>query len=100
MAKKSMVQRNLKRIRMAKKYQKKRLEIKNQIETTTSTIKKIELSKKLEKLPLNSLPVRINNRCWSTGRSRGYYRDFGLSRHVLREMAHNCLLPGVMKSSW
>ena len=50
--------------------------------------------------PGNSLPIRLKNRCWKTGRSRGFYRDFGLSRHVLREMAHECLLPGVIKASW
>lgn len=100
MAKKSMIQRDLKRIKMANQYRKKRLELKEQIKNTHSAFQKIELSKKLEKLPRNSSSVRIKNRCWLTGRSRGYYRDFGLSRHVLREMAHNCLLPGVVKSSW
>ena len=51
-------------------------------------------------MPPNSLPVRLRNRCWKTGRSRGVYRDFGLSRHVIREMAHQCLLPGLIKASW
>jgi small subunit ribosomal protein S14 len=51
-------------------------------------------------LPPNSLPIRLRNRCWKTGRSRGVYRDFGLSRHVIREMAHQCLLPGLIKASW
>ena len=54
----------------------------------------------LQKFPRNSLPIRIKNRCWKTGRSRGYYRDFGLSRHVVREMAHEGALPGVIKASW
>ena len=58
------------------------------------------MQEKLQKLPGNSLPIRIRNRCWKTGRVRGFYRDFGLSRHVLREMAHQCLLPGVIKASW
>jgi small subunit ribosomal protein S14 len=56
--------------------------------------------KKLQRLPINSSSIRLRNRCWKTGRSRGFYRDFGLSRHVLREMAHECLLPGVFKASW
>ncbi|NCQ42748.1 MAG: 30S ribosomal protein S14, partial [Cyanobacteria bacterium] len=50
--------------------------------------------------PLNSSRHRQRNRCWVTGRPRGYYRDFGLSRNVLREWAHEGLLPGVVKSSW
>jgi len=58
------------------------------------------MQRTLQRLPGNSSPIRLKNRCWKTGRSRGFYRDFGLSRHVLREMAHECLLPGVVKSSW
>ena len=60
----------------------------------------LELQENLQKFPRNSLPIRIKNRCWKTGRSRGYYRDFGLSRHVVREMAHEGILPGVIKASW
>nr|WDB00685.1 ribosomal protein S14 [Cavernulicola chilensis] len=100
MAKKSMIQRDVKRINMTKKYKKKRFELKKQIKNASFTNQKIELYKELDKLPRNSSAVRIRNRCWLTGRSRGYYRDFGLSRHLLREMAHNCELPGVTKSSW
>ncbi|MFS8823539.1 30S ribosomal protein S14, partial [Synechococcus sp. W60.2] len=47
-----------------------------------------------------SSPTRLRNRCWKTGRPRGYFRDFGLCRNSLREMAHRGLLPGVVKSSW
>nr|UXD06471.1 ribosomal protein S14 [Eutreptiella sp. CCMP1594] len=54
----------------------------------------------LQKLPKNSSRSRLHNRCIVTGRPKGYYRFFGLSRHVLREMAHEGLLPGVTKSSW
>ena len=61
---------------------------------------KLEIHFKIQKLPRNSAKIRIRNRCWKTGRPRGFYRDFGVSRHVLREMAHQCLLPGVTKSSW
>ena len=61
---------------------------------------KLEIHSKLQKLPRNSAKTRIRNRCWKTGRPRGVFRDFGLSRHVFREMAHQCLLPGVTKSSW
>jgi small subunit ribosomal protein S14 len=61
---------------------------------------KLEIHRKIQQLPRNSAPTRQRNRCWMTGRPRGYYRDFGLSRHVIREMAHQGLLPGVVKSSW
>jgi small subunit ribosomal protein S14 len=62
--------------------------------------KKLAAHSKIQQLPRNSSKIRIRNRCWKTGRPRGFYRDFGISRHVLREMAHQCLLPGVTKSSW
>ena len=58
------------------------------------------LNEKLQKLPRNSSSIRIRNRCWKTGRPRGYYRHFGLCRNVVREFAHDCLLPGVTKASW
>jgi small subunit ribosomal protein S14 len=100
MAKKSMIEREKKRQRLVIKYETKRIELKNSIRKSKSYQEKLDLYAKLDKLPKNSLPIRLRNRCWMTGRSRGYYRDFGLSRHVLREMAHQCLLPGVKKSSW
>ncbi len=56
--------------------------------------------KKLDKLPKNSNPIRIRNRCFVSGRPRGYINYFGLSRITFREMAHKGLLPGVKKSSW
>ena len=49
----------------------------------------------MEKIPRNSSATRHRNRCWVTGRSRGFYRDFGLSRHVVREMAHEGLIPAL-----
>ena len=100
MAKKSMIQRELKRQRLVMKYAEKRLILKKQIKETSSLKEKLDLHKKLQQLPRNSAPVRLHNRCLVTGRPKGYYRDFGLSRHVLREMAHEGLLPGVTKSSW
>ena len=100
MAKQSMIQREEKRDRLIAKYAKKRESIKHDLSITTSYQEKVELIKKLEKLPKNSSPTRHRNRCWATGRSRGFYRDFGLSRHVLREMAHDGLIPGLTKSSW
>nr|YP_010726489.1 ribosomal protein S14 [Hypnea spinella]WDY84964.1 ribosomal protein S14 [Hypnea spinella] len=100
MAKKSMIQREINRKKLYDKYQHKRKEIKELIKKTSNFEEKINLQEKLQKLPLNSAPFRKRNRCWMTGRSRGFYRNFGLSRHALREMAHACLLPGVKKSSW
>jgi small subunit ribosomal protein S14 len=100
MAKKSMIQREEKRARLLAKYTKKRESIKLSLRTTTSYQEKIDLSERLAKIPKNASPVRRRNRCWVTGRSRGFYRDFGLSRHVLREMAHDGMIPGLKKASW
>nr|YP_010336595.1 ribosomal protein S14 [Rhodospora sordida]UNJ15001.1 ribosomal protein S14 [Rhodospora sordida] len=100
MAKKNMIQREFKRTRLINKYLKQRLELKKLFEETQNFIQKQEIHHKIQELPRNSSPCRHRNRCWATGRSRAIYRDFGLSRHVFREMAHQCLLPGVTKSSW
>jgi small subunit ribosomal protein S14 len=100
MAKKSMIEREKKRIKLNNKYKIKRQNLLKQYQTTEDFNLKLEIHSKIQKLPRNSAKVRIRNRCWKTGRPRGYYRDFGVSRHVLREMAHQCLLPGVTKSSW
>nr|YP_010983219.1 ribosomal protein S14 [Bangia fuscopurpurea]AKE98919.1 30S ribosomal protein S14 [Bangia fuscopurpurea]WOJ51954.1 ribosomal protein S14 [Bangia fuscopurpurea] len=100
MAKKNMIQRELKREKLKKKYYSKRLAIKQELKKTNSFTDQMHLRQKLQEMPRNSAAVRGRNRCWFTGRSRGYYRDFGLSRHVFREMSHECLLPGITKSSW
>jgi len=100
MAKKSMIEREKKRIKLNNKYKIKRQNLLKQYQTTEDFNLKLEIHSKIQKLPRNSAKIRIRNRCWKTGRPRGYYRDFGVSRHVLREMAHKCLLPGVTKSSW
>jgi small subunit ribosomal protein S14 len=100
MAKKSMIEREKKRDRLLAKYAAKRAELKEQFRVAESLDEKIELHRQLQQLPRNSAPSRQHNRCLVTGRPRGYYRDFGLSRNVLREWAHQGLLPGVVKSSW
>jgi small subunit ribosomal protein S14 len=100
MAKKCMVQREKKRLKLVSKYLKKRTFLLEQVRTPKNFSQQLELQAKLQALPRNSSPIRVRNRCWKTGRPRGFFRDFGLSRHVLREMAHECLLPGVTKSSW
>ena len=100
MAKKSMIEREKKRQRLVDKYTDKRQNLKEQFEQATNPQEKLHIHRQLQQLPRNSAPSRLRNRCWLTGRPRGYYRDFGLSRNVLRDMAHQGLLPGVVKSSW
>jgi small subunit ribosomal protein S14 len=100
MAKKSLIQRELKRQRLVMKYAKKRYSLKKQIKEAVFLKEKLALHRQLQQLPRNSSIVRLHNRCMITGRPKGYFRDFGLSRHVLREMAHDGLLPGVKKASW
>ena len=100
MAKKSMIEREKKRIKLNKKYALKRSNLLDKYASENNFNLKLELHSKIQKLPRNSAKTRIRNRCWKTGRPRGVFRDFGLSRHVVREMAHQCLLPGVTKSSW
>lgn len=100
MAKKSMVEREKKRAKLIEKYAAKREELKEQFAKATSQQEKMAIHRQIQQLPRNSAPSRHRNRCWSTGRPRGYYRDFGLCRNELRAMAHQGLLPGVVKSSW
>ncbi len=100
MAKKGMVEREKKRARLVAKYADKRAELKERFRTATSAAEKLEIHSQIQRLPRDSSATRKRNRCMVTGRPRGYYRDFGLSRNVLREWAHEGLLPGVVKSSW
>ena len=100
MAKKSMIEREKKRIKLNQKYALKRATLLNKYRAEENFNRKLEIHSQLQKLPRNSAKTRIRNRCWKTGRPRGVFRDFGLSRHEVREMAHQCLLPGVTKSSW
>ena len=95
-----MIEREKKRIKLEKKYAMKRVLLLNSYKKEEDFKKKMNLHSHIQKLPRNSSKTRIRNRCWKTGRPRGVFRDFGLSRHVVREMAHKCLLPGVTKSSW
>ena len=100
MAKQSMIQRERKREHLIIKYANKRADLKKELSDTNNYKEQLQIYKKFEKIPRNSAPIRHRNRCWVTGRSRGFYKDFGLSRHVLREMAHEGLIPGLKKSSW
>ena len=100
MAKKSMIARETKRQKLVQKYAAKRSQFKQELRDATSIREVVLIHRQFQGLPRNSAPVRLHNRCTKTGRPKGFYRDFGLSRHVLREMAHQCLLPGVRKASW
>ncbi|MEO0488590.1 MAG: 30S ribosomal protein S14 [Cyanobacteria bacterium P01_A01_bin.123] len=100
MAKKSMIARDVKRKKIVEKYAAKRQALMEEFANAGNQQQKLEIHRKIQQLPRNSAPTRVRNRCWLTGRPRGVYRDFGLCRNALRDMAHNGLLPGVVKSSW
>ena len=95
-----MIQREKKRERLVAKHLIKREGIKEELKNVSSFQERLALYKKFESIPRNSSPSRRRNRCWVTGRCRGFYRDFGLSRHVLREMGNEGLIPGLKKYSW
>ena len=101
MAKTSSIQRNLKRIRLSKKFLKKRQTLKKIIQN-----KKLPLTErfaaqlKLAKIPRNSARTRIRNRCEITGRPHGVYRKLRISRIALRQLASSGKIPGMTKSSW
>jgi len=101
MAKTSMVERDKKRRRLAKKFRVRRTRLK-----AIATDRKLPAEDrfaarlKLAELPRNSSPTRIRNRCDLTGRPRGYYRKLRMSRIALRELASNGQIPGMVKSSW
>jgi small subunit ribosomal protein S14 len=100
MAKKSMIQRELKRKKLVARFSKKRADLLLQLKTLNSLDEIFSINEKIQKLPRNSSSIRVRNRCWKTGRPRGYFRFFGLCRNAMREMAHDCFLPGVTKASW
>ena len=101
MAKQSSIQKNLKRKLMVKQYKLRRLDLKNKIKNKDLNLEeRIKLQSKLNDLPRDSSRIRVRNRCEITGRSRGIYRKFSLSRIKLRELSMSGALPGVTKSSW
>lgn len=89
MAKQSVIARNRKRIKMVEKYAKVRAQLKSEGD-----------SEGLQKLPRNSSPTRVRNRCSQTGRGRAVYKKFGLCRNVFRLLALDGKIPGIRKSSW
>ena len=100
MVKKSLIQRSLKKYKLNQKYFNKRLKLKLFVKKIQHQVSFFQLQKSFQSLPKNSSLLRFNRFCFKTGRNKGYYRDFGLSRHVIREMANRCELPGLVKSSW
>ncbi|GHA98060.1 30S ribosomal protein S14 [Modicisalibacter luteus] len=101
MAKKSMIERELKRAKLVDKYAAKRAELKATINSVeTSDEERFDAQLKLQSLPRDSSPVRRRNRCRITGRPHGFYNKFGLARNKLREAAMRGDVPGLKKSSW
>tara|TARA_Y100000590_G_scaffold451445_1_gene592859 strand:- start:6 stop:311 length:306 start_codon:yes stop_codon:yes gene_type:complete len=101
MAKTSSIQRNLKRIKLSKKYLKKRENLKKIIKNRKLPLdERFNAQLKLSKLPKNSARTRIRNRCEITGRPHGVYRKLRISRIALRELASMGKIPGMSKSSW
>lgn len=101
MAKKSMINRELKREKAVAKFAAKRAELKAVIaNVNASEEERMDALLKLQALPRNASPIRLRNRCGLTGRPHGYFRKFGLSRNKLREMVMQGDVPGVVKASW
>lgn len=101
MAKKSAIEKNKRRARLVKSYAAKRARLKAMAnDDSLPQEERFAARLKLAQLPRNASPVRIRNRCEITGRPRGYYRKFGISRIALRELASSGQIPGVVKSSW
>ena len=101
MAKTSAIQRNLKRIRLVKKFAKKREELKKIIKNKKLPLEeRFQAQLKLAKIPRNSAKIRIRNRCEISGRPHGVYRKLRISRIALRDLASNGKIPGMTKSSW
>tara|TARA_B100001765_G_C19280842_1_gene239861 strand:- start:116 stop:421 length:306 start_codon:yes stop_codon:yes gene_type:complete len=101
MAKLSAIQRNLKRIKLEKKYQQKRKKFKDIVNNRKLPLEeRFKAQLMLAKLPKNSSKIRIRNRCEITGRPHGVYRKLKISRIALRELASSGKIPGMTKSSW
>lgn len=101
MAKKSMVNREIKRAKLVKQYATRRAALKAVIEDQAKPMEeRFKASMKLAKLPRNSSATRIHNRCQLTGRPHAYYRKLKLSRIMLRDLASMGQIPGMVKSSW
>lgn len=101
MAKKALVNREIRRDKLVKRYGARRIELKKVVASETATYdEKLEAMVKLQKLPRDSSPTRQRTRCALTGRPRGVYAKFGLSRNKLREATMRGDVPGLRKASW
>jgi small subunit ribosomal protein S14 len=100
MVKKRIVEREKNRQKLVKNYFLSRSDLKKEFKKSFYLEEKMEIQNKLQKFPRNRIPSRLCNRCRFSGRPRGYYRDFGLSRHFFRGLARSGFLPGIRKSSW
>ncbi len=101
MAKLSSIQKNSNRLKLIKKFKSKRNSLKVKVMQKDLTMdERLKIQNKLNDLPRNSSSIRYRNRCKLTGRTRGVYRKFGLSRIKIRELSMSGDLPGVVKSSW
>ncbi|WP_292285779.1 30S ribosomal protein S14 [Marivita sp.] len=101
MAKKAMIEREKKRQKLVEKYAAKRAELKEIANDEGKPMEeRFKARLKLAKLPRNSAPTRLHNRCQLTGRPHAYYRKLKVSRIALRELANNGKAPGMVKSSW
>jgi small subunit ribosomal protein S14 len=100
-AKLSLINRDIKRLELAKKYAPKRAALQAIVDDATKTDEeRYDARLKIQQLPRNSNPTRQRNRCAITGRSRGVFRKFGLARNKLRELAMKGEIPGMTKASW
>ena len=101
MAKKSQINRDNRRKALIARHATRRAELRKKLKDPSISIEeKIAVQQAFAKLPRNSCPTRLNNRCNVSGRSKGYYKKFGISRIALRELALAGQLPGMRKSSW
>ena len=101
MAKIAIINRNIKRKKIVQKYLKLRQQLQSIINNFRTNEEERAIARlKLQKLPRNSSPVRLRNRCSLTGRPRGVYSKFGLGRNKLREIAMSGKIPGMVKASW
>ena len=101
MAKKSLIERQAKRVKMVKRYASKRADYRRIIRDPKATEDdKRSAQERLQALPRDASPVRLRNRCAISGRPHGYYRKFGLARNKLREATMRGDIPGLSKASW
>ena len=101
MAKRSMVEREKRRIKLSKRMSAKRENLRNIMKSQEASMEeKLAASERLQKMPRDSSASRITNRCAITGRPKGFYRKFGLGRIKVREAAMRGDIPGLVKASW